>query len=94
MTTNQIAKVTIYSKGYCPYCKMAKATLNKLGLSFEELDITNSTRYEQEMRQRSKRRSVPQIFIDELHIGGNDDLQAALRNGELEKILRKNKAVA
>ena len=89
MTTKQIAKVTIYSKGYCPYCKMAKATLKKLGLSFDELDITNNTRYEQEMRQRSKRRSVPQIFINELHIGGNDDLQAALRNGELEKILDK-----
>ena len=94
MTTKQIAKVTIYSKGYCPYCKMAKATLKKLGLSFDELDITNNNRYEQEMRKRSKRRSVPQIFIDEFHIGGNDDLQAALRNGELKKILRKNKAVA
>lgn len=73
---------------------MAKKTLKKLGLNFDELDITNNSRFEQEMRQRSKRRSVPQIFIDELHIGGNDDLQAALRNGELKKILRKNKAVA
>jgi glutaredoxin 3 len=73
---------------------MAKKTLKKLGLNFDELDITNNNRYEQEMRKRSKRRSVPQIFIDEFHIGGNDDLQAALRNGELKKILRKNKAVA
>lgn len=94
MTKTQIAKVTIYSKGYCPYCKMAKKTLKKLGLNFDELDITNNSRFEQEMRQRSKRRSVPQIFIDELHIGGNDDLQAALRNGKLEKVLRKNTAVA
>lgn len=35
-------KITVYSKGYCPFCKMAKATLNKLGLRFEELDITNN----------------------------------------------------
>lgn len=94
MTTKQIAKVTIYSKGYCPYCKMAKATLKKLGLNFDELDITNNTRFEQEMRQRSKRRSVPQIFIDELHIGGNDDLQSALRSGKLENILQRKTAVA
>jgi glutaredoxin 3 len=70
---------------------MAKATLRDLGLCFEELDITNNARYELEMHQRSKRRTVPQIFIDEYHIGGNDDFQIAVRNGELKQILQANK---
>jgi len=87
-----MAKVTVYSKGYCPYCKMAKVTLQDLGLRFEELDITNNARYELEMHQRSKRHTVPQIFVDGHHIGGNDDLQKALRNGELEQILQANTA--
>lgn len=89
-----MVKVQIYSKGYCPFCKMAKATLRDLGLSFEELDITNNATLEQEMRQRSQRRTVPQIFIDDHHIGGNDDLQLALRNGQLEEILGVNTAAA
>ena len=89
-----MAKVTIYSKAYCPYCKLAKATLLGLGLHFEEFDITNNPRYEQEMRQRSKRRTVPQIFIGDHHVGGNDDLQIALRNGKLKEILRANTVAA
>lgn len=94
MTTKQTSSVTVYSKGYCPYCKMAKATLNELGLSFEELDITNNVPYELEMVKRSGRRTVPQIFIGDYHIGGNDDLQAALRNGELAKIFETITALA
>ncbi|NMU26684.1 glutaredoxin [Vibrio parahaemolyticus] len=72
---------------------MTKATLKKLGLKFEEIDITFSRKHGKEMRERSNRHTVPQIFIDDHHIGGNDDLQAALRNGELEKILEVNAAV-
>lgn len=87
-------KITVYSKGYCPFCKMAKATLNKLGLRFEELDITNNAQLEHEMKQRSKRRTVPQIFINEQHIGGNDDLQTAFRSGELARILEGHSTAA
>ena len=89
-----MAKVSIYSKGYCPYCKRAKATLQDLGLRFEEFDITNNAYYEQEMRQRSKRHTVPQIFVNDQHIGGNDDLQIALQNGKLNAILQACTAAA
>lgn len=88
MKSNQSVKVTIYSKGYCPYCKQAKATLKKLGLKFEEIDITFSRKQAKLMRERSMRKTVPQIFIDEHHIGGNDDLQAALKKGTLAGLLK------
>ncbi len=87
MKSKQTAKITVYSKGYCPYCVRAKATLKKLGLKFEEFDITFNKAYANEMRERSMRKTVPQIFVDEHHVGGNDDLQAAVKNGELEKLL-------
>lgn len=86
--TKQAVKVTVYSKGYCPYCKIAKATLKKLGVEFEEFDITFNRAYAKQMRELSRRKTVPQIFIDGHHIGGNDDLQLALKNGELKKHLQ------
>ena len=94
MTTKQATAITIYSKDYCPYCKMAKAILKKLGLSFDEFDITNNVQYEQEMRERSKRQTVPQIFINNIHLGGYDDLQTALRKGELKQIIQASSEAA
>jgi len=88
MNTNPSAKIIVYSKGYCPYCKRAKATLNKLGLKFEEIDITFNGAQEKKMRERSMRKTVPQIFINEHHIGGNDDLQAAVKKGTLAELLK------
>lgn len=82
-----MSQVQVYSKGYCPFCKKAKATLSRLGVDFEELDITFDKKLEQEMRERSQRRTVPQIFINGHHVGGNDDLQEAVRNGELAALL-------
>lgn len=87
MTTKQNVKVTIYSKGYCPYCIRAKRTLKKLGLKFEEFDITFNKAYANKMHKLSKRKTVPQIFINSHHLGGNDDLQTALKNGELKKLI-------
>ena len=81
-------KIEIYTKGYCPYCKRAKTTLTSLGLRFEEFDITNNKFLTKQMHERSLRTTVPQIFINDIHIGGNDDLQSALRNGSLSKALR------
>ena len=81
-------KIEVYSKGYCPFCKMTKSTLRDLGLKFQEIDITNNPKRQQEMNKRSKRRTVPQIFINNQHVGGNDDLQIALSNGKLKKLLQ------
>lgn len=82
-----MAHIEIYSKDWCTYCAQAKALLNARGLAFEEIDITDDTQREAEMRQRSGRRSVPQIFIDSQHIGGYDDLAAAASTGELDVLV-------
>jgi glutaredoxin 3 len=79
--------VQIYTKGYCPFCKKAKATLNDLGVNFEEFEITNDTKLTQEMQMRSNRKTVPQIFVGGQHLGGNDDLQASLNDGSFKKLL-------
>lgn len=89
-----MSKVEIYTKDYCPHCKVAKATLGNLGLTFEEFDVTRDTALENKMRVRSQRRTVPQIFIDDVHIGGNDDLQSLLSNGALEEALKINASTA
>jgi glutaredoxin 3 len=66
--------VTIYSKGYCPFCKGAKKILNSKGILFTEIDVEFSETKRQEMVDRSGRLTVPQIFSDDTHIGGYDDL--------------------
>lgn len=81
-------KVEVYTKDYCPHCKATKATLHALGVEFIEFDVTHDTALEHEMRQRSQRRTVPQTFINEKHVGGNDDLQSALSAGDLEEVFK------
>ena len=80
--------VTVYSSPFCPYCSMAKALLSSKGVDFEEIDVFSAPARKTEMVERaSGRRTVPQIFIGETHIGGNDDLQALERDGKLDGIL-------
>lgn len=66
--------ITVYSKDYCPYCKAAKELLSKKGLNFEVIDVQKDNTKLQEMLNRSKRRTVPQIFFNDRHIGGYTDL--------------------
>jgi len=66
---------------------MSRQTFEQLNLSFQEFDISNNLNKAKEMYLRSHRRTVPQIFINGFHIGGNDDLQDALNNGLLKKLL-------
>lgn len=89
-----MTNVEIYTKGYCPFCKKAKATLRDLGISFEEYEITNDANLAQEMQTRSQRKTVPQIFVGDQHVGGNDDLQASLKNGSFKKLLAEQIATA
>lgn len=81
-----MSKVEVYSKGYCPYCSKTKATLKKLGVEFIEYEVTYNVELAREMKQRSKRHTVPQIFIDGKHIGGSDEFHAALRKGALPQL--------
>lgn len=80
--------VTLYTTGHCPYCVNAKALLTRKGAPFEEIDVSRSPQRLAEMLQRSQRRSVPQIFIGERHVGGFDDLAALEHGGELDALLQ------
>lgn len=84
-----MSDITIYTKDYCGYCAHAKALLTAKGVDFTEIDVTNDRALEAEMIERSGRRTVPQIFIDDLHIGGFDDLAALDAKGELDPLLSR-----
>ena len=71
-----MTNVTVYSKDYCPYCKFAKALLQDQGIDYREIDVSRDTARLEEMVARSNRRTVPQIFFGEEHIGGFEDLVA------------------
>lgn len=80
--------VTIYTKGWCPYCSAAKELLSQKGVAFDEIEITGREAERTEMIQRSGgRTTVPQVFIGERHVGGFDDLSALDRRGELDALL-------
>ena len=80
--------VTVYSSPFCPYCSMAKRLLSSKGVDFEEIDVISAPARKTEMIERaSGRHTVPQIFIGETHVGGNDDLQALERAGKLDGLL-------
>jgi glutaredoxin 3 len=80
-------KVTLYSSAWCGFCMRAKALLEQLGIAYREIDVDGHRSHREEMVSRSGRRTVPQIFIGEHHIGGSDELAAAARRGELERLL-------
>jgi glutaredoxin 3 len=80
-------KIEIYTKDYCPYCYRAKKLLQAKGVEFTEYDVTNDPGRELEMRDRSGRTTVPEIFVDGQLIGGCDDLYALEAAEKLEDIL-------
>jgi glutaredoxin 3 len=83
-----MARIEIYTKMLCPYCARAKALLTAKGAVYEEIDISMGGPKRQDMLRRSNGRStVPQIFIDDRHIGGSDDLAALDRAGNLDPLL-------
>ena len=84
-----MARIEIYSKAFCSSCTRAKQLLAAKGVDFEEYDITMGGPRRSEMIQRANgRTTVPQIFIDDRHIGGSDDLYALDREGRLEPLLK------
>ena len=77
----------IYATATCPYCIQAKTLLDKVGIPYETIDISTNADRRQEMTNLSGgRTSVPQIFIDEVHIGGFNDLYALHQSGKLKNI--------
>ena len=81
------ADILIYTKQWCPYCAKAKALLRAKGLEWRELDVTFDERLQQEMVERSGRRSVPEIFLGGELVGGYDDLARLNATGELDRRL-------
>lgn len=79
--------IRIYTTPICPYCARAKALLTQKGAAFEEVDVYMDAAARKEMMERSGRRTVPQIFIGERHVGGCDDLHALDAAGELDPLL-------
>jgi glutaredoxin 3 len=80
--------VRIYTTPFCGYCQMAKRLLTKKGVRFDEVDVSASPELRQEMMQRAGgRRTVPQIFIGDTHVGGCDDLYDLDGEGRLDPLL-------
>jgi len=79
--------VQMYATAFCPYCVRARRLLKQKGIEFEEIRVDKDAEQMRTMIQRSQRTSVPQIFIDERHIGGYDDMAALDRAGKLDPLL-------
>jgi len=79
--------VTMYSTSWCPYCDRARRLLKRKGVAFNEIDVESAPEKRAEMQERSGRRSVPQIFIGDHHVGGSDDLHALEDAGKLDALL-------
>ena len=83
-----MAEVTIYSTAVCPYCIRAKQLLERKGVTFKEVNLSNEApEVRVELMQRTNHRTVPQIFINDQFIGGFDQLYALDREGKLDQLL-------
>jgi glutaredoxin 3 len=79
--------VIMYTTSWCPYCQRARRLLTSKQVPIEEIDIEAEPGKREEMQSRSGRRTVPQIFIGDRHVGGSDDLQDLEDAGELDGLL-------
>ncbi len=83
-----MARIEIYTTPTCPFCHRAKALLSSKGATFEEISVAGDNAARMAMTERANgRRTVPQIFINDQHIGGSDDLYALESQGKLDALL-------
>lgn len=81
-------KITMYTTGFCPYCKMAESLLQARGVQhIEKIRVDLEPERRAEMMEKTGRRTVPQIYIGERYVGGFDDLSMLDRQGELAALL-------
>ncbi len=83
-------KILIYTTKICPYCVMAKRLLNQKGVSYEEINVDSDPQLREEMMLKTKRRTVPQIYIGDLHVGGFDELYALEQQKKLDALLQQH----
>ncbi len=81
-------KIKVYSGNLCPYCTMAKKLLERKGLQYEEINVDSQPGLRQELMIKTKRRTIPQIFIGDVHVGGFDDLYALEQSGKLDELIQ------
>lgn len=81
--------VRMYTTRICPFCVMAKRLLQSKGVSYEEIRVDEDPGIRQEMMRVTGRRTVPQIFVGETHVGGFDDLSALEHAGKLDPLLHE-----
>ena len=86
-----MAQVVIYSTRICPYCVRAKQLFQRKGIAYEEIDVSLDNDLRLQLVARTKQRTVPQIFINDQHIGGCDGLYALVRQGALDPLLAQSK---
>ena len=80
--------VEIYTGPLCAFCDRAKALLNKKGVSFKEINLaSDASKMEEMIKKTNGMKTIPQIFVDGQHIGGNDKLQALENEGKLNSLL-------
>jgi len=79
--------IVMYTTNWCPYCERARRLLRSKGAKFEEIDVESAAEKRAEMISRSGRRTVPQIFIGDHHVGGSDDLADLETAGKLDGLL-------
>jgi glutaredoxin 3 len=84
-----MAKIEMFTTPFCGYCARAKALLDSKGAAYDERDVMMDDKARAEMRARTNRTSVPQIFIDGAHIGGSDELAALDAAGKLDPLLAR-----
>ncbi|MGD8976331.1 MAG: glutaredoxin 3 [Gammaproteobacteria bacterium] len=87
MSTPDLPGIVVYATRFCPYCMRARELLEYKGVAYEEIAVDGDPERRREMELRSRRRTVPQIFIDGAHIGGYDDLHALDLAGKLDRLL-------
>jgi glutaredoxin 3 len=81
--------ITLYMAEWCPYCQRAKALLARKNLTFNEINVDDDAKLRAEMVARSGRRTIPQIFIGDTHVGGCDDLVELERTGGLDNLIER-----
>ena len=81
------AKVLIYTSASCPYCTWSKRLLDKKQASYDEIRVDQDEAARTELQARTERTSVPQIFIDDVHVGGYQDMVELDQEGRLDELL-------
>lgn len=82
-----MSQVLIYTTKICPYCIMAKRLLDRKGAAYTEINVDGKPELREELETKTRRRTVPQIYIGDFHVGGFDELYALDKQNKLDALL-------